>query len=39
MPRMIISNKRAASGYIVRRRFSGRRTARDVVAALVTIHR
>ena len=31
--------KRTISGYTVRRQFCGQRTAREVVAALVAVHR
>ena len=30
--------KQSTSAYTVRRQFSGQRTAREVVAALVTVH-
>ena len=39
MNRIRTKSGRAVSGYTIRRQFSGERSARDVVAALVTVHR
>lgn len=39
MTQSTIKARCTISNYTVRRRFSGQRTARDVVAALVSIHR
>lgn len=38
MTRTNTKSKRIISSYTIRRNFSGQRTARDVVAALVTVH-
>lgn len=38
MTRTNIKAKRTISNYTIRRHFSGQRTAREVVAALVTVH-
>lgn len=38
MTRNTIKSKRTISSYTIRRRFSGNRTAEEVVAALVTVH-